>query len=95
MKHLIYLMDHILYQTFKNLLNISLKKHGEKTTNASIKIYVNKIEHRIRFRIKTGYYIEFLTPETMKLLGSIATLLAYIINKVRGSCIKIQLLIKE
>ena len=56
---------------------------------------MNKIEHRIRIRIKTGYYIEFLTSETMRLLGSIATLLAYIISKVRGSCIKIQLLIKE
>ena len=34
------------------------------------RIYVNKIENRIRFKIKTGYYLEFLTPETMKLLGS-------------------------
>ena len=31
-------------------------------------IYVNKIENRITFKIKTGYYIELLTPETMKLL---------------------------
>ena len=34
------------------------------------RIYVNKIENRITFRIKTGYYLELLTPETMKLLGS-------------------------
>ena len=33
-------------------------------------IYANKIENRIRFKIKTGYYIEYLTPETMKLLRS-------------------------
>ena len=33
-------------------------------------IYVNKIENRIRFQIKKGYYIELLTPETMKLLPS-------------------------
>ena len=33
-------------------------------------IYVNKIENRITFKIKTGYYLELLTPETMKLLGS-------------------------
>ena len=34
-------------------------------------IYVNKkIEKRITFKIKTGYYLEFLTSETMKLLGS-------------------------
>ena len=33
-------------------------------------IYVNKIEDKITFKIKTGYYLELLTPETMKLLGS-------------------------
>ena len=33
-------------------------------------IYVNKIENRITFKIKTRYYLEPLTPETMKLLGS-------------------------
>ena len=31
--------------------------------------YVNKIENRITFEIKTGYYLELLTPETMKLIG--------------------------
>ena len=33
-------------------------------------IYINKIENGITFEIKTGYYLELLTPETMKLLGS-------------------------
>ena len=33
-------------------------------------MYVNKIENRITFKTKTGYYLELLTPETMKLLGS-------------------------
>ena len=47
-----------------------LKKHGEKTVNPSIRIYKNKIENRITFKIKTGYYLELLTPETMRLLGS-------------------------
>ena len=47
-----------------------LKKHGEKTNNPSMRIYVNEIENRITFRIKTGYYLELLTPETMKLFGS-------------------------
>ena len=32
-------------------------------------IYVNKIENRITFEINTGYSLEVLTPETMKLLG--------------------------
>ena len=34
-----------------------------------VRIYINKIENRITFKIKTGYYLELLTPETMKLLG--------------------------
>ena len=33
-------------------------------------MYINKIENRITFKIKSGYYLELLTPETMKLLGS-------------------------
>ena len=44
-----------------------LKKHGEKTDNSSIRIYVIKTENRITIKNKLGY---FLTPETMKLLGS-------------------------
>ena len=36
----------------------------------SVQIYVNKIENRITFKIKNGYSLELLTPETMKLLGS-------------------------
>ena len=47
-----------------------LKKHGEKTVYLSIRIYTNKTENRITFKIKTGYYLEDLTHETMKLLGS-------------------------
>ena len=35
-----------------------------------MRIYINKIENRITFKIKTGYSLELLTPETMKLLGS-------------------------
>ena len=52
-------------------MNISLKKHGEKT-NPSLKIYVNKIEIRILFKVKIEYYLELLMPEmiTIKLLGS-------------------------
>ena len=31
---------------------------------------MNKIKNRIVFKIKTGYKLELLTPETMKLLGN-------------------------
>ena len=30
-------------------------------------MYINRIENRITFKIKNGYYLELLTPETMKL----------------------------
>ena len=36
-----------------------LKKHSENVDNPSIKIYVNKIENRITFKIKRGYYIGY------------------------------------
>ena len=45
-------------------------KYGEKTVNPSIRICTNKLENRITFKIKTWYYIKFLTPERIKLLGS-------------------------
>ena len=47
-----------------------IKKHETVTDNPSIKVYINKIENRITFKIKTRYYLELLTPETMKILGS-------------------------
>ena len=47
-----------------------LKRHSENVDNPSIKIYVHKIENRITFKIKNGYYLELLTPEIMKLPGS-------------------------
>ena len=43
-----------------------LKKHSESVDNPPITIYVNRIENRITFKIKSGYYLELLTPETMK-----------------------------
>ena len=47
-----------------------LKKHSESVDNSSIRMYIDRIENRITFKIKNGYYLELLTPETMKLLGS-------------------------
>ena len=50
-----------------------LKKQSESVDNPPIRIYVNKIENRITFKIKSGYYLELLTPETMNLLRSTAS----------------------
>ena len=49
-----------------------IKKHETLSENPSIQIYANKIKNRIIFKIKTGYTLELLTPETVKLLGSTA-----------------------
>ena len=38
-----------------------------KTVNPSVRIYIHKLENRVTFKIKTGYYFELLTPETVKL----------------------------
>ena len=46
-----------------------LEKHGKYVDEPSVKIYVNKIENRITFKIKDGCSLELLTPETMKSLG--------------------------
>ena len=47
-----------------------IKKHETLTENPPVQIYPNKIKNRIVFKIKTGYKLELLTPETMRLLGS-------------------------
>ena len=62
-----YLMDHLLYQNFEHIM----KKYEILTNNSSIIKYNNKIQNRIISKIKTGYYLDLLTPEKMKLLGSI------------------------
>ena len=47
-----------------------IKNHENLTdNNTPIKIFSNKIKNRIVFKIKNGYKLELLTPETMKLLG--------------------------
>ena len=45
-----------------------LKKHRKNVDNPSIRLCVNKIENRITFKIKSGYYPKLLTPETMNYL---------------------------
>ena len=54
----------------QNYFEYILKKHRENSDKPSVQIYVNKIENRVTFKIKNGYSLELLTPETMKLLGS-------------------------
>ena len=50
-----------------------IKKHEAVSDNPQIRIYLNQTENRITLRIKTGYYLEALTLETMKLLENTTT----------------------
>ena len=47
-----------------------IKKHETIGENAPILIYANTINDRIVFKIKSGYKLELLSKEAMKLLGS-------------------------
>ena len=47
-----------------------IKKHETIGENAPILIYANTVNNRIVFKIKSGYKLELLSKETMKLLGS-------------------------
>ena len=60
----------ILYIRCSRLFWIYFKKTQKKTDNPSIKVYVNETETRSTFKFKAGNYVELLTPEMMKLLGS-------------------------
>ena len=52
----------------QDYFEIIIKKHETLTENPPIQIYPNKI--KCVFKIKTGYKLELLSPETIKLLGS-------------------------
>ena len=47
-----------------------IKKHETIADNPPVQIYVNEINNRIVFKIKTGCKLELLKKETMQLLGS-------------------------
>ena len=56
---------------YSRLFDYIIKKHKTVTDNPWVRTYVIKIENRITFKRKTGYYLdELLTPQSIKLLGS-------------------------
>ena len=44
-----------------------IKKHETISENVAISIYANTVNNRIVFKIKSGYKLELLSKETMKL----------------------------
>ena len=59
----------------QNYLEYIIKKHETIADTAPILIYANNITNRIVFKIKTGYKLELLSEETMKLLGSTSNII--------------------
>ena len=55
----------------QNYFEYIIKKHGTIADVSPVLIYVNEINNRIVFKIKSGYKLELLSKETMKLLGSL------------------------
>ena len=54
----------------RNYIEYIITKYETIAETAPILIYANKISNIIVFKIKTGYKLELLSKETMKLLGS-------------------------
>ena len=52
----------------QNYFEFIIKKHETLTKNPPVQIYANEIKNRIVFKIKAGYKLELLTPQTMKFL---------------------------
>ena len=54
----------------QNYFEYIIKKHETIANVSPVLIYVNEINNRIVFKIKSGYKLELLSKETMRLLGS-------------------------
>ena len=59
----------------QNYIEYIIKKHETIAETGPILIYANKISKRIVFKIKTGYKLELLSKETMKLLRSTSNII--------------------
>ena len=54
----------------QNYFEYIIKKHETIAEVSPVLIYANEINNRIVFKIKSGYKLELLSKEAMKLLGS-------------------------
>ena len=62
--------EHQYQSSIINYQSSIIKQHKSFPDDPPIRIYVGKIENNISFKIKTGYYLQLLMLETIKLLGS-------------------------
>ena len=56
-------------------LEYIIKKHGTIAASPPVQINSNKVKDRIVFKIKTGYKLELLTPDRMKLIWNLLKLI--------------------
>ena len=54
----------------QNYFEYIIKKHETIANVSPVLIYVNELNNRIVFKIKSEYKLELLSKETMRLLGS-------------------------
>ena len=59
---------HYFVSYFQDYFKYIIKKQETLKDKSPVQIYLNKIQKRIIFEINIGYYLELLTPETMKQL---------------------------
>ena len=59
----------------QDFIEYIIKKHETIGENAPKLIYANTINNRIVFKIKSGYKLELLSKEAMKLLGSTSSII--------------------
>ena len=53
----------------QNYFKYIIKKHKALTNKPPIQKYVKRTQNRVSFKIKSGNYLELLTPTTMKIIG--------------------------
>ena len=59
----------------QNYFEYIMKKHETISDTAPILIYAKKITNRIVFKTKSGYKLELLSKESMKILGSASNII--------------------
>ena len=53
----------------QNYFEYIIKKHKALTNKPPVQKYVKRTQNRVSFKIKSGNYLELLTPTTMKIIG--------------------------
>ena len=69
-----------LVPDIQDCIEYIIKKHETLTPIPPIRVYINRINNRLMFKIKDGYKLELQTPETMNFFPSTKNLIDKIKN---------------